>query len=83
MINGSQTAGELKAIFADELALEPTMVTEDLQYNVAPEWDSAAHMYLVAAIEEKYDVTIPDADIAEMTSFPAAVTIVSQLIGPK
>ncbi len=83
MANEMSAAEGLRGIFADELAMDPALVTDDLQYNVAPEWDSAAHMYLVAAIEEKYDIAIPDDEVAGMTTFPAVVRIVSRLIGSR
>jgi acyl carrier protein len=42
---------------------------QGLQYGAVPEWDSVAHMHLVAALEEAFDISLSDDDISRMTSF--------------
>ena len=35
------------------------MFKDELEYNTIPEWDSVAHMTLIAALEEAFDIKIP------------------------
>lgn len=41
---------------------------DDLKYNSIAEWDSVAHMTLVAEIEDTYDIMLDTDDIVEMSS---------------
>lgn len=59
----------LRAVFARELDLGPGEVGEDLAYGATPEWDSVAHMHLVAAIEEAFDFAFDDDEIGELNTF--------------
>lgn len=63
------TGARLRAVFARELDLEPGEVTDDLAYGATPEWDSVAHMHLVAAIEETFDLAFDDDEIGELNTF--------------
>ena len=41
---------------------------EELSYNEIPQWDSLAHMTLVAKIEEEFDVMLDTNEILDMSS---------------
>ncbi len=64
---------EQKLLDTFAAALGVTSVTMELQYNTIPEWDSVAHMILVAQIEEAFDVMLDTDDIIDMSS-PAKAT---------
>ena len=58
----------IKRIFVDELGVDEDQYAEDLKYNSIPEWDSASHMVVVTAIEEKFELELESDDIIAMTS---------------
>ena len=66
----------LKKVFSTSLGVALEMVTDDLAYADAPEWDSVAHIALIAAIEEAFDIMIDAEDVIDMSSFAKAKQIV-------
>lgn len=54
--------------FAAGLAIPQEQVTDDLAYNSIPQWDSIAHMTLVAELESRFDVMMDTDDIIDMSS---------------
>ena len=46
----------LVTAFASSLNIEASQVVDELEYNTIPQWDSVAHMVLVAALEKEFDV---------------------------
>jgi acyl carrier protein len=66
---------KLKRIFADALDIDIDIVTDDLQYNSIPEWDSVAHMALITELEEHFDIMLDTDDIIDMSSLEKAKSI--------
>ncbi len=69
---------KLKSIFAESLGISESIVTDDLRYAEIPQWDSVAHMALIAAIEEGFDIMIDTEDVIDMSSFEKAKQIVTK-----
>lgn len=69
---------KLVAIFVEELEIEASIVTDDLEYASIPQWDSIAHMGLIAAIEEAFDIMLDTNDIVDMSSVGVAKTILGK-----
>ncbi|MGN7998787.1 acyl carrier protein [Sphingomonas sp. 22176] len=61
-------AEDLHEIVARALMLDRSAITDDLKYNSIPEWDSVAHMALIAELEAAYDVMLDTDDIVAMSS---------------
>ena len=59
---------KLVAAFVEALQIKTAQVTDDLEYNSIKEWDSVAHMTLVAALEEQFDIMLDTDDIIDMSS---------------
>jgi acyl carrier protein len=76
MIN--ENVARLAKVFSDSLGVEISTISEKLTYNSIAEWDSVAHMALVAAIEEEFDIMIDTEDVIDMSSFAKAIEIVSK-----
>jgi len=70
----------LKKVFAESLGIEEDKITDDLKYNTIDEWDSVAHMTLVAAIEDEFDIMLDTDDIIDMSSFAKAKEIISKYL---
>ena len=54
--------------FVDSLRIKDSLVKDELSYNEIPQWDSLAHMTLVAKIEEEFDVMLDTNEILDMSS---------------
>ncbi|WP_268406909.1 acyl carrier protein [Alteromonas sp. a30] len=72
----SENQSKLIAAFATALNIEPSLVKDELAYNTIPEWDSTAHMSLVAEIEDAFDIMLDTDDIIDMSSVQKAKEIV-------
>jgi acyl carrier protein len=64
--------------FVQTLAIEREQVIPKLAYQSIPQWDSVAHMALVAEIENTFNVTLDTDDIIGMSDVSKAVEILSK-----
>jgi len=65
-------------IFKTALNVDANKVNENLEYNGIDEWDSIAHMTLMAAIEEEYKISLETDDIVEFSSFKKGIEILKK-----
>lgn len=72
------TTERLKVVFAEALGLPADKITDDLAYNSIKEWDSTAHMILVAALEDTFEVMLDTDDIIDMSSVAKAREILKK-----
>jgi acyl carrier protein len=61
--------------FVQTFAIERDQVTPTLAYQSIPQWDSVAHMVLVAEIENTFNVTLDTDEIIEMSDVAKAIEI--------
>lgn len=61
--------------FVNTMAIPQEQVTLALAYQSIPQWDSVAHMALVAEIENTFNVTLDTDDIIGMSDVAKAVAI--------
>ena len=73
-----QNQERLRQIFSDALGITPDRVTDTLTFNSIPEWDSVAHMALVAALESAFDIMLDTDDVIDMSSVAKAREIVAK-----
>lgn len=66
---------KLKNIFVEALNIPVEQINDSLEYNTIPEWDSIAHMTLIAAIDQEFDIMIETEDVIDMSSFGKAKEI--------
>lgn len=71
-------SAKLAMAFADALEIDAGSVCNDLQYNSIPEWDSVAHMTLVAELEKVFNVMLDTDQIIDMSSVAKAKQILAQ-----
>ncbi len=69
---------KLRAIFSESLNINANDVIDELRYSEVPQWDSVAHMALIAAIEEGFDIMLDAEDVINMSSFSKAKEIVTK-----
>ena len=75
-----QMDNKLQQVFSNSLGVPLQRVEDELKYSEAVEWDSVAHMDLIAAIEEAFDIMIDAEDVIEMSSFGKAKLIVAKYL---
>lgn len=71
---------KLRVIFSESLNIKASDVVDDLRYSEIPQWDSVAHMALIAAIEEGFDLMLDAEDVIDMSSFLKAKEIVTKYL---
>jgi len=65
-------------VFSDSLGVSPDLITDELEYNTIPEWDSLAHMKMIATLENSFDIMLDTDDIIDMNSIKAAKQILAK-----
>ena len=69
---------KLVAVFVDALGISAEDVHDELTYNTIKEWDSTAHMILVAEMEDRFDIMLDTDDIIDMSSVCKAKEILAK-----
>lgn len=64
--------------FVSALEITQAQVTDELGYNQIPEWDSTAHMLLIAELEAQFDIMLETDDIIDMSSVAKAKEILAK-----
>jgi acyl carrier protein len=54
--------------FASGLQIDAGRIADGLAYNTIPEWDSVAHMSLIAELEGAFDIMLDTNDVIDMSS---------------
>ena len=73
---------KLLSVFKKSLTLDRGIDPATIKYGETRGWKSLAHMSLVAAIENEFDVMLDTADVLDMSSFEKAVQIVDKYRQP-
>lgn len=68
----------LHKTFAEALGISHDAISDDLAYNSIAEWDSTAHMILIAQLEDAFDIMLDTDDIIDMSSVAEAKRILSK-----
>ena len=58
----------MKHCFMEALAFPESAIQDSLAYQSIPEWDSTAHMALVAILEQEFDVMLDTDDIIALST---------------
>lgn len=70
--------GKLTHSFVQALGISENQVCDELTYNTIKEWDSTAHMILIAELENTFDVMLDTDDIIDMSSVGKAKAILAK-----
>jgi len=69
---------KLQQAFAEALAIDVSLITDSLAYNSIPQWDSTAHMLLIAELENSFQLMLDTDDIIDMSSVAKAREILTR-----
>jgi acyl carrier protein len=68
----------LRVAFRTALGLAEDFDVDKLEYRGIEQWDSQAHLTLVAEIEDAFDVMIDTDEVIDLSSFDKAVEILGK-----
>ncbi|MFG1681904.1 acyl carrier protein [Nonomuraea sp. NPDC049269] len=68
----------LRGVFRASLSLPADTDVDGLHYRAIPQWDSLAHMALVAAMEDEFAVMIDTDEMIDMSSFAKAAELLEK-----
>lgn len=71
----SDNRQKLVQCFSESLNIPASQVVDTLAYRSIPQWDSVAHMALVAQLEGAFDVMLDTDQILAMSSVAKAAEI--------
>lgn len=74
----SSNSVKLYGVFSAALGVDNSVVNEELKYNSIPQWDSVAHMVLIAELEKEFDLMLETDDIIDMSSVAKAKEILAR-----
>jgi acyl carrier protein len=69
---------KVNAAFRAAFDLDSSADLTRLEYNSSKEWDSVAHMALVAALEQAFDCMLEMDEIIDMSSYSKALEIMQK-----
>ena len=61
------------AIFIEVFEINLSDLTDDLEYQSIPSWDSVGHMSLMAELEDGFDVMLEMDDIVDFGSYKTGI----------
>jgi acyl carrier protein len=61
----------LKAVMSAILEVDPSSLNEDSSVETVPGWDSLQQMNLIIAIEDEFNIRLPEDELVNLTSLPA------------
>ncbi len=69
---------KLREILATAIDLDLDELTDTSSPDNTPEWDSFAHMSMVAAMEEEFKITLTLDEVISMLTLPKIEEVISQ-----
>jgi acyl carrier protein len=69
---------QLRQAFARGLGIEASRVSDSLAYNSIREWDSVAHMAVIAELERAFDIMLDTDDVIDLSSVAKAKEILGK-----
>ena len=67
-----------KNAFVEGLELSIDEVSEELEYQGIPQWDSVGHMALIASLEDAFDIMMDTDDIIDFSSFKKGIELLKK-----
>lgn len=55
--------------FSTALSIKKEIISNKLEYNSIPEWDSIGHMSLISELEKNFGISIETDDVIDFSSY--------------
>ena len=73
----------LREVAVEVLSVEPETVTEDARFKEDLDADSLDPVELVMGLEERFDISVPEEDLENVTTVGQAVDLVMNKVASK
>ena len=73
----------LREVAVEVLSVEPDVVTEDARFKEDLDADSLDLVELVMGLEERFDISVPEEDLENVTTVGQAVDLVMSKVASK
>jgi acyl carrier protein len=73
----------LREVAVEVLSVEPDVVTEDARFKEDLDADSLDLVELVMGLEERFDISVPEEDLENVTTVGQAVDLVLSKVAAK
>lgn len=73
----------LRQLMATMLDVPLESIDADASMDTIPNWDSLRHMNLVLALEDEFEISIPDEDAGNITSYKLIKLVLEELLQAK
>jgi len=71
----------IKKVMSAVFEIPNIEISEESTMDTIESWDSLKHMNLVIALEDEFQITIPDEEVGNLVSFSLIKLIVGEIIG--
>ena len=71
---------KLKEVLSAVFEVSVESITDDSSSDTIENWDSLRHLNLIIALEEEFNVVIPDEEVGNMVNFKLIVLVLSDLV---
>jgi acyl carrier protein len=69
---------DLKRVIGAVLNVPAELIDESASVDTIEDWTSLAQLNLILALEEEFDIQIPDEEAAHLTSYPLIRVVVQE-----
>jgi acyl carrier protein len=76
-----EAIGVLREVAVEILSVEPDQVTEDARFKEDLDADSLDLVELVMGLEERFDISVPEEELEDVTTVGQAVDVVMAKVG--
>lgn len=73
--------GQIKSIIAEIIEKDPAEITADAKFFEDLGVDSMMALEILAAIEKKYKITIPEEKLAQLTTLNQTIAVAKEYLG--
>ena len=71
---------KLKQIMSTIFDVPVESITDDASTDTIENWDSLRHLNLILALEEEFNVTIPDEEVGNMVNYKLIELVINDLL---
>ena len=71
---------QIKEVLSAVIDVPLEEIVDDASMDDLEAWDSLAQMNLVIALEEEFDITIPDEEVGTMLSLSLILSVLNEII---
>ena len=70
---------KLKEVLSTVFEVSVESITDDSSSDTIENWDSLRHLNLIIALEEEFNVVIPDEEVGNMVNFKLIELVLNEL----